>query len=157
MIVATIAIATQAAAYAGRETEDGKDAKYWEDHCVIYARVVSIRDDGADGAVLKIEPRATLTGNLDCGRYSTRYVRAFAGANSSIRAYPRADTMTIVVLQGKDGYYSVPSSNTSYMPHGSALMEVKAFDDPGVAKLLNILQEIKADISKADESSGKKK
>lgn len=142
-----------ALALGGIITNDGTERGYWNSTVVVYCDIVKVdivqKATEINGhaalsqtTTVVINPIATLAGTIDPSSSPT--IRAYAEFGIGLSDPPTEGSKAVVVIQRYENQYSIPNGGVCYMPNKIAITEVKNFEDPKVAAIIENLRELHA-------------
>jgi hypothetical protein len=131
---------------AGTPLTTGETA-YWTSDSVVYAEVVSVTTVRSNLVRLTLDVKATLAGSWEAAANPSLQSDVDIGLrDSSVEYAPSVKDRVVVLVRKVPGFpYRIPNDVVAYMPNYCAIVVVKSFDGPTVAKIVSRLRELRSD------------
>jgi hypothetical protein len=126
-------------------TVDGQGAHFWDDSVVVYVKVLDVTHKQRDSYTIKLEPIASLTGNLDPAITGELDSQAYILRGQRVIQFkPVRNSRGIVLLKrDESGKYSIPDVGVRFFPYLEPLQYAPGFDHESVTKIIEDLQKLR--------------
>ena len=134
-------------------TFSGEYVRQWQDHSLLYARVMAVTNTARDQYQVTVDPLATLTGTFDCGLSARLAVRLYIGFPGRIEAAPEPGATVLMLVYQKSPLvpgagprpgYVVSPDIVEFMPGGSGCVRVSGMEDKTVAEVMDRVRRARA-------------